>query len=207
MSEEKKEEPYKSPHEKRLEKHQEKNEEVSKELSAKKPKGKKKGGKFFTYLIIVLIAATAFQFLFPPPKQPTDGNVTATSSPATVWESLSRPGITDHWHANYTISLCGEKQPDFPQSEDIGIHTHGDGVIHIHPHTQDQTGQNANLGRFFQSLEKKFSEIELLDKKNGDICPNTNQTGKVKLLVNSQENTQYRTYVPRDGDKVEFRFE
>ncbi len=207
MSEEKKDEPYKSPHERRLEKHEEKSEEALKQ-QGKKPKTKKKGSKFLTYLIIALIGATAFQFLFPVknPDQQVNGSV-VSPSPTTGWESLSRPIIGDNWTADYSVYLCGEKQSTFPQSEDIGVSTYGDGKIHIYPNKPEQTGQSANLGRFFQSVGKKFSETELLDKKNGDLCSNTNQTGKVKLLVNGQENTQFRNYVPRDGDKIDFRFE
>ena len=207
MSEENKEEPYKSPHERRLEKHQEKNVEVSKELEHKKPKGKKKGSKFLTYLIIALIAATAFQFLFPPPKpQETNTTATQTSPPVTGWDSLSRPLVGDNWLADYSVYLCGEIQQPFPQSADIGIYTTGDGKIHIKPNKQEETGKNANLGRFFDGLKQNFSDTQLLDKKSGDICPKINQTGKVKLLINDQENTEFRNYVPRDGDKAEFRF-
>ena len=44
------------------------------------------------------------------------------------------PGLTDHWHAAYGIYICGTLEPPFTDDADPnGIHTHGDGVIHIHP--------------------------------------------------------------------------
>ncbi len=208
MTEEKKDEEYISPHERRIQKHQEKKEEVLKELANKKPKGKRKGNKFLMYLIVILVAATIFQFvLAPKPQQTSNQNQSTSTTPLTGWESLSRPTIGDSWTAEYSIYLCGEKQQPQPKSENIGIYTEGDEKIYIKPTKQEQTGQNANLGRFFQSLGKKFSETELLDKKNGDMCSSTNQTGKVKLLVNGQENKEFKNYVPRDGDNVEFKFE
>ncbi|HZM43156.1 MAG TPA: hypothetical protein VFB94_28765, partial [Acidimicrobiales bacterium] len=40
----------------------------------------------------------------------------------------------DHWHAAFGVYICGEFQPNPPLFESpVGIHTHDDGVIHIHP--------------------------------------------------------------------------
>src|SRR5688500_3304374 len=42
----------------------------------------------------------------------------------------------DHWHAAYGVYLCDTFQPPLTNERDpLGIHTHGDGVIHIHPTT------------------------------------------------------------------------
>ena len=45
------------------------------------------------------------------------------------------PQLDDHIHQAFGVNVCGEwKTPDIPEFEStIGIHTHGDGVIHIHP--------------------------------------------------------------------------
>jgi hypothetical protein len=60
------------------------------------------------------------------------------------------PTVNDHWHAAYGWDICGNFLPDLPQPANlIGLHTHGDGVIHIEP--QDpilDTGKHATLGRF-----------------------------------------------------------
>src|SRR5213592_5137587 len=40
----------------------------------------------------------------------------------------------DHWHAAYGIYNCDAFEPAIQVKTDPdGIHTHGDGVIHIHP--------------------------------------------------------------------------
>jgi hypothetical protein len=68
----------------------------------------------------------------------------------------------DHWHAAYGIYICGEWQPDIPEFENTtGIHTHGDGVIHIHPFSQSGAGENATLGTFLEDTDVKLSDSEL----------------------------------------------
>jgi hypothetical protein len=61
-----------------------------------------------------------------------------------------QPTVNDHWHAAYGWDICGNFLPNLPQPPNlIGLHTHGDGVIHIEP--QDallDTGKHATLGRF-----------------------------------------------------------
>ena len=42
-----------------------------------------------------------------------------------------------------------------------GIHTHGDGVIHIHPFSQSGAGENATLGTFLEDTDVKLSDNEL----------------------------------------------
>ena len=77
------------------------------------------------------------------------------------------PVIGDHWHAAYGFYVCGEWQPDIPEFEaTTGIHTHGDGVIHIHPFSQSGAGENATLGTFLEDTDVKLSDDELTIGKN-----------------------------------------
>lgn len=120
------------------------------------------------------------------------------------------PRIGDHWHARYRVVICDQEYPRFPPTPG-GVHTHGDGVIHIHPQSRDESGWNANLGRFFGSAGVEFSQdrIAFPDGKtyrNGDRCPN-GQAGTVRLSVNGTAHEDFERYVPQDGDTivVEFR--
>src|SRR5262245_1295741 len=77
------------------------------------------------------------------------------------------PVIGDHWHAAFGIYVCGEWQPDIPEFEaTTGLHTHGDGVIHIHPFSQSGAGENATLGTFLEDTDVKLSDSELTIGKN-----------------------------------------
>ena len=59
------------------------------------------------------------------------------------------PGLEDHWHSAYDIYVCDVWSTvvfDNDSEDDrTGIHTHGDGLIHIHPFVSTVTGQYATL--------------------------------------------------------------
>ncbi len=60
----------------------------------------------------------------------------------------------DHWHAAFAVDVCGKEQPPPTDAEAdvLGIHTHGDGLIHIHPFASRAAGENATLKRFFDQI-------------------------------------------------------
>ena len=60
----------------------------------------------------------------------------------------------DHWHAAFAIEVCGKQLDplqDGPQDVQ-GIHTHGDGLVHIHPFTRTAAGKRATMERFFDQV-------------------------------------------------------
>ncbi|HJR26034.1 MAG TPA: hypothetical protein VJ804_11200 [Acidimicrobiales bacterium] len=65
------------------------------------------------------------------------------------------PQIGDHIHQSIAFVVCGEGElPALPEFEStIGIHTHGDGVIHIHPFSQLGVGANATLDRYLEDVK------------------------------------------------------
>lgn len=68
-------------------------------------------------------------------------------------EALEPPLLSDHWHSAYGIYVCDQFVPDLPEfiaPQNGGIHTHGDGLLHIHPFSSARAGVNANLGNYFQ---------------------------------------------------------
>ncbi len=92
----------------------------------------------------------------------------------------SRPRIgTDHWHSAIAYDICGTFQPNTPDNgeDPLGIHTHGDGVIHTHPFSSQAAGNNATLSVYLETLDIRLADNELRlpgqdAKKNGDRCPN-----------------------------------
>jgi hypothetical protein len=89
--------------------------------------------------------------------------------------AADQPTVSSHWHAAYGFDICGNFLPDLPQPPNlIGLHTHGDGVIHIEP--QDpllDTGAHATLGRFINGypglkLSKTSFTVENETWKNGE---------------------------------------
>jgi hypothetical protein len=58
----------------------------------------------------------------------------------------------DHWHSAYGIYVCDEFLPDLPEftaPQNGGNHTHGDGLIHVHPFSSARAGENATLTNWF----------------------------------------------------------
>ncbi len=76
-------------------------------------------------------------------------------------EATGPPRLTDHWHAAYSVVICDEVQdPILDETDPSGIHTHGDGVIHIHPFSESVAGNNAQLGAFLEA-----SGLEVTDDR------------------------------------------
>lgn len=54
----------------------------------------------------------------------------------------------DHWHSSYGFYVCDAFESDLPEytaPQNGGLHTHGDGLIHIHPFSPARSGKNATL--------------------------------------------------------------
>ena len=68
--------------------------------------------------------------------------------------------VGDHWHASLMINACGESYTPAPSKLVSGMHTHGDGNIHVEPTANDPTGSDANLKRFYESLDGTGFRLE-----------------------------------------------
>ncbi len=63
-------------------------------------------------------------------------------------EALEAPLLSDHWHSAYGFYACDDFLPELPEyvaPQNGGNHTHGDGLIHIHPFSSARAGENATL--------------------------------------------------------------
>lgn len=104
----------------------------------------------------------------------TAGGGSGALSPRVPNAATNQPG--DHWHTYLGINICGEwipvpqqfEKPSYdPQSvPNVGIHTHGDGLIHVHPFVESETGDNATLGLFLRYLGWTISD-DTIDYSRG----------------------------------------
>jgi hypothetical protein len=109
--------------------------------------------------------------------------------------AAEQPAVNkDHWHMAYGFYVCDHFLPAFtdkdPSSDPNGIHTHGDGVVHIHPFSSLSSGKRAKLQIFFDTTNVKVtaSEIKLttdnVTHKNGQHCDSgTVGTAEVQTKV------------------------
>lgn len=99
----------------------------------------------------------------------------------------------DHWHAAFGIDACGAwEEPLGDAGPDAqGIHTHADGLIHIHPFVGAAAGDGATFSVFAEQvgIELGDGEFTLPDGRryaNGDDCEVEEgkvEEGRVALYV------------------------
>ena len=98
------------------------------------------------------------------------------------------PSTKDHWHMAYGVYVCDKFLPPATDQKDPkGIHSHADGIIHVHPFGRSAAGKNATLGVFVDAIGAKLSEdsFDWPDEPrhtNGDKCGD--KEGKVKAWFN-----------------------
>jgi DNA-binding CsgD family transcriptional regulator len=116
------------------------------------------------------------------------------------------PFINDHWHAVYNIDICGEVQPSIPPF-DGGIHTHGDGIIHLHPFTPEEEGEGARLVKFFEYAGGELTNDTLrmpgsrTTHVSGGTCPD-GEVAFLRVIVNGTPLEDVTDYIPQDDDDI-----
>lgn len=96
-------------------------------------------------LIIISIAAQGAR----SPISPT--RTTRSDFLDTYPDDSVHPTTRDHYHWAYGLYVCDRfLEPLTDEEDDVtGIHTHDDGIVHIHPFSPMFAGDNATLGEFF----------------------------------------------------------
>jgi hypothetical protein len=117
----------------------------------------------------------------------------------------------DHWHAAIGVSVCGEAQPPTQEFESpIGIHTHGDGVIHIHPFSDGGAGENATLGAYLEGAGIEVSDTTLTIgdeswEEGEDECDGEAAELIVAQWKDVQSTDENPALIRRDFDDIRFR--
>ena len=109
----------------------------------------------FAAAIVVIVILGIGIVLFAKDKH--SGTMDNTTKPRA---NLQDGSPYDHWHAAFAINVCGKELAavqDGP-TDTLGIHTHGDGLIHIHPFTRAASGNRADLGVFFKQVSLKVTD-------------------------------------------------
>ncbi len=151
-------------------------------------------------MALVVVVGTAGIVYSREQRQPD------TSAP--VAQSGGRAG--DHWHTALGFNICGTFAPNFPdpQVDPLGIHTHGDGVVHTHPFSSRASGKNARLGLFFDTidgLKVSSDEIDLPDqdaKRNGMECDGKPAVVRTKIWQSRSPTEEGEIY---NGDPSDIR--
>jgi len=143
---------------------------------AQRGKGKKvrfQGGSIFPIAVALVVVLGLLAIIYGRQSRPADGS--------------GAPYINDgsnansHWHAAFGIYICDTFQPKLQGTKEetgtdangntvylndnfriLGIHSHGDGIIHYHPYSTKSSGNRAKLGVFFDVYDVKLTDSELV---------------------------------------------
>ena len=129
-------------------------------------------------------------------------------------EATSAPRLGDHWHSVYDIYVCQTEHAGTWRSKVVveqdpdGIHTHGDGLIHIHPFNSLATGDSASLGKFFEAFGGYITDSAIKLDTGEILEEGTDCGGKPAVLTVARFDAQDRERDPQlyteDLSKVRF---
>jgi hypothetical protein len=120
------------------------------------------------------------------------------------------PTVGEHWHAAYGIYVCDAFLPQLTDQgpDTTGIHTHADGIVHVHPLANGAAGRNATLAKFGEmvGLEVDGSSFTVGDTTYADGHDCGGQPANVSLHVWSVDDRDAPPQVITD-DIGSFRFD
>lgn len=106
-----------------------------------------------------------------------------------------------HIHSELRIVINGEAQ-EIPAN--IGVSPGCMRPIHTHDatgklHNEFPQHRNFTLGEFFKIWDKTFSSSQILDYT-------ADETHKIRMTVNGEDNADFDNLILKDGDKIEIRY-
>jgi hypothetical protein len=143
---------------------------------ASRGKGKRvrfQGGSVFPIAVALVVVLGLLAIVYGRQSRPSDG-----SGVPRVNDGVNTDA---HWHAAFGIYICDTFQPKILGTKEetgidstgqkvllndkfkiLGIHSHGDGIIHYHPSSTKSSGNRAKLGVFLDVYDIKLTDTELV---------------------------------------------
>ena len=121
------------------------------------------------------------------------------------------PKVGDHIHAAYGIYVCETFLDPLPDGapDTLGIHTHGDGIVHIHPFGGAASGKNATMAVWGKTDGIEFSSngftVSGATYENGFDC--NGQPATVKLYVWNADDTSTAPQIIESADIGGYRLD
>ena len=144
---------------------------------ASRGKGKKirfQGGSVFPIAVVLVVVLGLLAIVYGRQSRPSDGSGVPRVNDGVNTDS--------HWHAAFGIYICDTFQPKIVGTKEetgidpatgqsvllndkfklLGIHSHGDGIIHYHPSSTKSSGNRAKLGVFLDVYDIKVTDSTLV---------------------------------------------
>jgi len=194
----------------------------------RKPSRRRSGSLGWTVAIVVV--ALGFTVLIALQVAANQSNNSGSGRPFAPNQATGQAG--DHWHTYLGVNICGEwldPVPAFEQpvgspagTQNAGIHSHGDGLIHTHPFVSSEAGTNATLGKYadyggwsvssdsIDAWSGPKSKPKQTSWSNGDTCPfgqYKGQKGELVWAVDGKAKTGNPSdYHQQDGQTITIGF-
>ena len=98
-------------------------------------------------------------------------------------EATSAPRVGDHWHSAYDIYVCDSYRSKVVlETDPNGIHSHGDGLLHIHPFNKLASGSDATLGEFFSAFGGRIDDSSLVLDTGEELVAGADCGGQPMVL-------------------------
>lgn len=143
---------------------------------ASRGKGKRvrfQGGSVFPIAVAIVVVLGLLAIVYGRQSRPSDGSGVPRVNDGTNTDA--------HWHIAYGIYVCDTFQPKLTGTKEdtgidsdgntvllndnfriLGVHSHGDGIIHYHPYSTKASGNRAKLGVFLTVYDVKLTDTELV---------------------------------------------
>lgn len=147
---------------------------------ASRGKGKRvrfQGGSVFPIAVALVVIIGLLAIVYGRQSRPSNG-----SGVPRVNDGVNTDA---HWHAAFGIYICNEFQPKLVGTKEetgvdstgqtvllndkfkiLGVHSHGDGIIHYHPASTKASGNRAKLGVFLDVYDIKLTDTEMVMPKD-----------------------------------------
>ncbi len=134
----------------------------------------------------------------------------ALEAPALPPTAGARVGV-DFWTAALGVHVCGAWLPNAPSfASETGVHSHGDGLVYVHPAEADEAGDRATLGLFIErgGWNVSADELRLWDgAEHRSTCPD-GRPAAVRWWVDGVERRgDPAGFVPRNGQVIVLGFD
>jgi len=98
-------------------------------------------------------------------------------------EATSAPRVGEHWHSAYDIYVCDSfRSKVVLETDPNGIHTHGDGLVHIHPFNKLASGRDAVLGEFFSAFGGRIDDASVVLDTGEELVEGADCGGQPTVL-------------------------
>jgi hypothetical protein len=133
-------------------------------------------------------------------------------APAPPAPSGARVGV-DFWTAALGVHVCGSWLPNAPAfGLDTGVHSHGDGLVYVHPFDPAEAGDRATLGLLLQRGGWTASNDRLqlwdgVEHRAATSCPDGSAATVRWWIDGVEQHGDPATNIPRHGQVIVLAFD